>query len=158
SEYEPANRQLAAKVAELDRLVRERIEASQPKSPIETMRERARRGSPEPVLNPASRDPLDTRFSNATVRASLEFTGRAAGINVTFTGDYRAPPAYSVQLEGVTLEEALQQVLSANGLFYKVLNERTIQVIPDTVQNRARYEEQVIRTFYLSHADPQEVV
>src|SRR5690606_10786840 len=61
-------------------------------------------------------------------------------------------------LEGVTLEEALQQVLSANGLFYKVLNERTIQVIPDTVQNRARYEEQVIRTFYLSHADPQEVV
>src|SRR5690606_39516661 len=40
SEYEPANRQLAAKVAELDRLIRERIEASQPKSPIETMRER----------------------------------------------------------------------------------------------------------------------
>ena len=31
-------------------------------------------------------------------------------------------------------------------------------VIPDTVQNRARYEEQVIRTFYLSHADAQEMV
>ncbi len=158
SEYEPANRQLAAKVADLDRTIRERIEASQPKSPIASMRERARRVSPEPVLNPASREPLDVRFANASVRDILNFIGRATGINVTFTGDYRDPPGYSVQLEGVTLEEALQQVLSANGLFYKVLNERTIQVIPDTVQNRARYEEQVIRTFYLSHADPQELV
>lgn len=158
SEYEPANRQLAAKVAELDRLIRERIEASRPKSPIEVMQERARRSSVEPVLNPASREPLDVRFSNASVRDILNFIGRAAGINVTFTSDYRDPPAYSVHLEGVTLEQALQQVLSANGLFYKVLNERTIQVIPDTVQNRARYEEQVIRTFYLSHADPQEIV
>ena len=63
-----------------------------------------------------------------------------------------------MQLDNVTVEQALQQVLSANALFYKVLNERTILVIPDNVQNRAKYEEQVIRTFYLSHADAQEMV
>ena len=44
-------------------------------------------------------------------------------------------------------------MLSANALFYKVLNERTILVIPDTAQNRNRYEEMVVRTFYLSHAE-----
>ncbi len=158
SEYEPANRQLAAKVAELDRAIRDRIEASRPKARIEEMRERARRPSPESLLNPASRDPLDIRFTLASLRDILSFIGSASGINVTFTGDYRDPPAYSVQLEGVTLEEALQQVLSANAMFYKVLNERTILVIPDNVQNRARHEEQVIRTFYLSHADAQEMV
>ena len=158
SEYEPANRQLAAKVAELDRRILERIEAAKPAPPIEAMRERARRLSPEPLLNPASREPLDIRFTNASVRDILNFIGRATGINVTYTGDYRDPPGYTVRLDGVTLEDALQQVLSANGLFYKVLNERTIQVIPDTVQNRARHEEQVIRTFYLSHADAQEIV
>jgi general secretion pathway protein D len=158
SEYEPANRQLAAKVATLDRSIREKIEAARPPSRMDAMRERARRTSAEPILNPASREPLVFNFPSASVRDILNFIGAASGINVTFTGDYRDPPAYTVKLEGVTVEEALQQVLSANALFYKVLNERTILVIPDNVQNRAKYEEQVIRTFYLSHADAQEMV
>lgn len=158
SEYEPANRQLAARVADLDRTIRERIEASRPRSRIADMRDKARRLSPDPVLNPASRDPLNIKFTSASVRDILNFLGSSSGINVTFTGDYRDPTAYTVQLDGVTLEQALQQVLSANALFYKILNERTILVVPDNVQNRAKYEEQVIRTFYLSHADAQEMV
>jgi type II secretory pathway component GspD/PulD (secretin) len=158
SEYEPSNRQLAARVASLDQTIRDRIEAARPRSKMEDMRERARRSAAEPMLNPASRDPLIVNFPSASVRDILRFIGQSSGINVTFTGDYRDPPAYTVHLEGVTLEQALQQVLSANSLFYKVLNDRTILVIPDSVQNRAKYEEQVIRTFYLSHADPQEIV
>jgi len=159
SEYEPSNRQLTAKVADLDRAIRERIEAGRPRSRIADMRDKARRMSPEPILNPASRDPLNFKFGpSASVRDILNFIGAATAINVTFTADYREPPGYSVQLDGVTLEQALHQVLSANALFYKVLNERTILVIPDNVQNRAKYEEQVIRTFYLSHADAQEIV
>jgi general secretion pathway protein D len=158
AEYEPSNRQLAAKVATLDQTIRDRIEAARPRSKMEDMRDRARRASAEPILNPASREPLIVNFPSASVRDILRFIGSSSGINVTFTGDYRDPPAYTVHLDGVTLEQALQQVLSANGLFYKVLNDRTILVIPDNVQNRAKYEEQVIRTFYLSHADPQEIV
>jgi general secretion pathway protein D len=157
SEYDPSNRQAAAKVAEIDQTIRDRIEASRPKSPVQQMRERARQLSPEPVLNPASREPLDVRFTNASVRDILNFIGATSGINITFSQDYRDPAGYTVQLNGVTLQEALQQVLSANQLFYKVLNERTILVIPDTAQNRARHEEQVVRVFYLSHADATEV-
>jgi type II secretory pathway component GspD/PulD (secretin) len=158
SEYEPANRQLAAKAAELDRIIRERIEASRPRPKMDEMRERARRMTAEPVLNPASREPIDFKFNSASVRDILNFLGASSGINITYTADYRDPAGYTVQLDGVTLEQALKQVLSANALFYKVLNDRTILVIPDNVQNRAKYEEQVIRTFYLSHADPQEMV
>ncbi len=158
SEYEPANRQLGAKVTELDRVIRERIEASRPRSRIADMRDKARKMSPDPVLNPASRDPLNFRFTSASVKDILNFIGSSSGINVTFTSDYRDPAGYTVQLDGVTLEQALQQVLSANALFYKILNERTILVIPDNVQNRAKYEEQVIRTFYLSHAEAQDMV
>ena len=47
--------------------------------------------------------------------------------------------------------------MTANQLWYKVLNERTILVIQDTAQKRQQYEEQIIRTFYVSHADPQEI-
>jgi general secretion pathway protein D len=157
SEYDPSNRQLAARVVDVDRRIAEQIEASRPRPKIDVMRERARRMTPEPTLNPTSREPLDLHFTGS-VRDLLKFIADAFGINITFTGDYRDPPQYSIQISGVTLEQALQQVLSANALFYKVLNEHTILVIPDTAQNRNRYEEMVVRTFYLSHADAQDVV
>jgi len=157
SEYDPSNRQAAAKVAELDRIIRDRIEAARPKPAVEQMRERARQMSPQPELNPASREPLNFKFNAQSVREIMNFIGAASGINITFAQEFRDPPPYTVQLDGVTLEQALQQILSANNLFYKVLNPRTILVIPDTAQNRAKYEEQVVRVFYLSHADATEV-
>ena len=157
SEYDPTNRSIASKVAELDQTIRDRIEATRPKPALQAMRERARGLSPTPTLNPASKEPLDIKFTNASVRDILNFIGNASGINITFAADYRDPPAYSVQLSSVTLEEGLRQILSANTLFYKVINEHTILVIADTAQNRAKYEEQVVRTFYLSHADAVEV-
>ena len=45
----------------------------------------------------------------------------------------------------------------ANQLFYRVLNERTIIVAADNTQKRTQYEEQVIRTFFISHADATEL-
>jgi Flp pilus assembly secretin CpaC len=62
-----------------------------------------------------------------------------------------------VQLEGVTLNEALQQVMLSNQIFYKVLNERTIIIATDNTAKRQQYEEQVIKTFFISHADAVEL-
>lgn len=156
TEYDPTNRQAAFRVSELERAIRERIEASRPQPAIDQMRDRVRQARPTPVLNPASRAPLRIQFSDASLRDILNFIGSATGINVTYDRDFQDRP-YSIQLEGVTLEEGLNQILAANGLFYKVLNERTVIVIADTPQKRAQYEEQVIRTFYISHADVQEL-
>ena len=82
--------------------------------------------------------------------------GMSTGINVTFERDYQ-DRSYTIQLRGVTFEQALNQILAANQLFYKVINERTIMVIPDNAQKRALYEEQVIRTFFVSHMDATEL-
>jgi len=48
SEYDPSNRELAAHVNDLDHRLMAQIEASRPKPPIDTMRERARRLQSEP--------------------------------------------------------------------------------------------------------------
>jgi general secretion pathway protein D len=155
-EFDPTNRQIAFKIQELEKKLRETVEASRPKPTITQMREQARRTSAEPLLNPASREPLNLRFNNANLQDILNFIGNATGINITYDRDFQ-PRTYSVQLDGVTLEQALNQILSANQYFYKVLNERTIHVIPDTPPKRAQYEEQVIRTFFISHADATEL-
>src|SRR5262249_14354942 len=65
--------------------------------------------------------------------------------------------ATTVQLDGVTLEQALNQLMTMNQLSYKVISDRSIFVFPDTNIKHAQYDDQVIRTFYLSHADATEV-
>jgi type II secretory pathway component GspD/PulD (secretin) len=156
SEYDPTNRLVATKVLDMERRIRDLAEASRPRPSIQQMRDVARQQAP-PLLNPASRDPIDVVFNNASVRDILNSIGMAAGINITYERDFQDRP-YTVNLRGVTFEEALSQILSANTLFYKVINGRTIMVIPDNAQKRAAYEEQVIRTFFISHADATELV
>jgi len=156
-EYDPANRKAMLRAAEIDKELRERAEAARPRPAIETMRETARQRTAPPLLNPASRDPLEIRFSQAGSQDVLTFIGKATGINVIFESTFR-PAQITVDLTGLSLEEALNQVMAASNNFYKVVNPRTIMVIPDTPPKRAAYEEQVIRTFYLSHADATELV
>src|SRR3982751_2010705 len=71
----PSTPPAPAKVAELDRTIRERIEASRPKPAITQMRERARAASAEPILNPASREPLNMHFNNVSLRDILNAIG-----------------------------------------------------------------------------------
>jgi type II secretory pathway component GspD/PulD (secretin) len=154
-EFEPANRQLGAKAAELERQLRDRMEAATPRPEIEKLRQEARR-SVEPVLSPTNPEPLIVNLVNTSLREILAFIGNYSGINVTFDRDFQ-DRSITLRLEGVSLEQALQQIMIANQLFYKVLNERTIIVAADTTQKRTQYEDQVIRTFFVSNADATEL-
>src|SRR4029450_4569485 len=83
------------------------------------------------------------RFQQASLRDIFNFVGEATGINVTYDSTYQ-DRVYTVSAQEVTLEQALQQIASANGLFYKVMNPKTIMIIPDNAQKRAQYEGRVI--------------
>ena len=155
SQYDPTNRQISGKVSEMERRLRDLAEAQRPTPTIQQLQQAARQ-NPEPLLNPASRDPIDVVFNNASLRDILNSMGMSAGINVTYERDYQ-DRSYTIQLRGVTFEQALNQILAANQLFYKVINQQTIMVIPDNAQKRALYEEQVIRTFFVSHSDATEL-
>src|SRR5262245_52042018 len=119
SEYDVTNRQAAAKVTALDQIIRDRIEAQRPRPAIEQLRERARAASAEPLLNPTSRDPLRLQFRNTGIREILDALGTAAGINITY--DPTVPQtATSISFDGVTFEQAMQQIMAVNQLAYKV--------------------------------------
>ena len=155
-EFEPSNRQLAAKAAQVERTLRDRVEAATPPPDIERLRQQAAQRTVEPILSPTNPEPLVINFTNSSLRDILTFVGNVTGINVTFDRDFQDRPV-SLRLEGVSLVEALQQIMIANQLFYRVLNERTIIVAADSTQKRQQYEEQVIRTFFISHADASEL-
>ena len=153
-ELDATNRSAATRVIELEKVIRDRIEASRPKPRIDTLREEAR-AMGQPVINLKEKLPK-LSFNNTSLKGILDFIGISAGINVTYEATYRDVP-YTINLEDVTAEQALQQIMLANTLFYKIVNSKTIMVIPDNAANRSKYEDIVVRVFYLSHADAPEI-
>ena len=110
-----------------------------------------------PALNPASDDPISLSFPRETpVKDIYRALGNAFGINVLFDQAVK-DDRITIELRDVTAQQALERVMQAANHFYKVLDEKTIIVVPDNPQARRDYEDLVIRTFYLSNGDAEQV-
>ena len=156
-EFHPSSQEARAGIQRLEQTIRDRIEAARPVPAAEAMRQQARKQMAEPALNPASREPVVLKFQNRQIKEILDFLGDSTGINVAYDKDFAPTAPVSVNIDGVTLEEALQQILTVNGAYYKVLNPRSILVIADSVAKRNLYDEQAVQTFYLSSAEATEL-
>jgi general secretion pathway protein D len=110
-----------------------------------------------PQLNPASDQPISLNFPHDTpVKEIYRALGNAYGINILFDQAVK-DDRISIELKDVTAQQALERVMQAASNFYKVLDEHTIIVVPDNPQARRDYEDLVIRTFYLSNGDAEQV-
>src|ERR1044071_1188205 len=89
-------------------------------------------------------------------RSRFRALGNAFGINILFDQAVK-DDRITIELRDVTAQAALERVMQAAGHFYKPLDEKTIIVVPDNPQARRDYEDLVIRTFYLSNGDAEQV-
>ena len=80
-----------------------------------------------------------------------------ANVNVVFDPAFRATPI-TIELRNQTFDQALQSITASTQNFYRVTAPRTITIIPDTPAKRREYEEEIVRTFYLSNADLKETM
>jgi len=76
--------------------------------------------------------------------------GQLAGINVLFDPDY-TPRVINVDLNGVTLEEALEITALESKTFWRPVTQNTIFVAADTPAKRKELEQSVLKTFYLTN-------
>ena len=74
-----------------------------------------------------------------------------------FDPQFRDQPV-TIDLQNASVEEALTSLSTATRNFYRVTAQRTITVIPDTPAKRTEYEDEIVRTFYLSNADVKETL
>ena len=157
-EITSTDRVVQAKVSELERTIRERVEASRPKPRIDQLQQQARGINAPPLLNPADRTPLRVNFgAQSSLKDILNFIGVSTGININYDAQFVDKPYGPVNLEGVTIEEALNQVLSANQYYYKVTGPKTIIIIPDQPAKHQQYDDLVMRVFFINHADATEL-
>jgi general secretion pathway protein D len=107
-------------------------------------------------LAPIAQTPITLKLSE-DAKTIYESIGKLAGINVLFDPDYTSR-RIRVDLNGVTLEEALQITALESKTFWRPVTPNTIFVAADTPAKRKELEQSVIRTFYLSNlAQPNEL-
>jgi general secretion pathway protein D len=158
AELDPTNALALAKAQELDRRIREAIEAARAPARIDTLREQAGQTSAIPRLDP--RTPLPAmNFPNVAVRDLLRTISELTNINILYDRGLEnvLSQPYSLVVTETPLEDVLNQVLQANQLTYKVNSPRSIFIYQDTPQKRQQFEDIYLQTFYLSHADGAEI-
>jgi general secretion pathway protein D len=130
-------------------MIAERAQATQ--TDEQTVNESGQPGlaSAPPELKPLSRAPINLRMSN-DLKVVYDTIGKLAGITVIYDPDLQAR-RIPVDLNNVTLEQALDIVSLESKAFWKPVTENIILIAPDNTQKRRDYEEQVVRTFYLNN-------
>ncbi len=109
-----------------------------------------------PEIKPLSRAPINLKMSN-DAKIVFDLIGKLAGLTVIYDPDFPAR-RITVELNNVTMEQALEIVSLETKAFVKPVTENIIFVIPDQPQKRRDYEEQVVKTIYLSNTtQPQDI-
>ena len=127
------------------------------KTELESLIERTRDASPGTDLPAGLKLPASLVFREASSRDVFTALARFADVNLLFDPGYRDAPI-SIDLRNMTFQDAVRAVSATTQNFYRVTAPRAITVIPDTPEKRREYEEDVVRTFYLSNAEPKETI
>ncbi|MBP1628413.1 MAG: pulQ [Holophagaceae bacterium] len=125
---------------------------------IESVRQRGE-GKPTSTfeINPRSLESLDLNFSRKTsVREIFATLSKTTGVNILLHSSFQ-DSSISVDLRGLNFQRILDSLMLQNDLFYKVLDNNSIMIFKATPANRQQFENQVIKTFYLSSATADDV-
>lgn len=106
-----------------------------------------------PALAAAYQRVVSLEFRDAPLRSVFESISRVAGTNFVFDKDVRGDAKVTVFLRGVTVDEAMRVLLSAQSLDRKILNDSSVLIYPNTAQKQREHQELVTRSIYLANAD-----
>src|SRR3982750_2455526 len=132
-------------------------------APVLTPAERARQEMEKrinslegpPVLRPINSQISNLRINNQPARVLYESVGKLAGINVLFDPagiETAAGKNYNIDLNNVTLQEALNYVALQTHSFWKPISQNAIFVTQESDPKRQEYQDEVVRVFYIQNA------
>ncbi|MGA7884383.1 MAG: cohesin domain-containing protein [Acidobacteriaceae bacterium] len=106
-----------------------------------------------PELKPISSEPLTVHMV-ADTRVVYQTVGKLAGINVLFDPAYQSK-RIEVDLNNVTLYDALRIIAIQSGTFWRPVTGNTIFVAEDNRAKHTELDQQAVETFYLHNVAQQ---
>lgn len=147
-EYNPSNnlakleKRALLKIVSGDQKEQEKTWIEAIKEKTELSRSRLTKADEEKIsLKFTKKVPLENIFSTLA---------KMAGIDIIFDSGFKSSKL-AITLNDVTLTQALDRICLLKNLFYKLLDQKTIIIIPDTTAKRKVYDEQIIKNYYLSN-------
>lgn len=110
-----------------------------------------------PQLKPQFDRPVTLELRDANIKVVFEALSRATGINFILDKDIKPDTKASIFIKKARIEDAIDMVLSSNGLQRKMLAENTMLVFASTQQKQKDYQDLMIRSFYLSNTTAKQV-
>ncbi len=159
SQLSPASTEIDDALRNLRGALRTRVAVTTDgKTQLQSLIERTRDLAPAGLDLPAdAKLPDSLVFRDASSRDVFTALARFAGVSVVFDPAFRDAPL-TIDFRNSTLEQALAAVSASTRNFYRITAPRTLTIVPDTPAKRREYEEEVVRTFYLSNADLKETI
>jgi len=93
---------------------------------------------------------LNFMHDRVKLKAIFQALGKHAKINMLFDESFKDIP-YSVDLTDRTFEQALNSLCMATKNFHRIIDERSLIIVPDLPAKRIQYELTAVKTFYLSN-------
>src|SRR3989441_4710322 len=118
-------------------------------SPPNSLKRRLEQALGPVELAPISNSPITLKLTEDS-KVIYETVGKLAGINVLFDPDYTSR-RIKIELNGVSLEEALEIIAMESKTFWRPVTSNTIFVASDNPAKRKELEQSVIKTFYMTN-------
>lgn len=124
---------------------------------LSALEEKTAKPHADPQLSAALKRTLSIDFKDAALKQVFEIFSRTAPINFVFDKDVKGDQKTTVFLKGTTIKDALDVVLLTNQLEQRVLDRNTILIYPNTPAKLKDYQTLAVRSFFLAHADAEQV-
>lgn len=102
--------------------------------------------------------PVNLEFRDAKLSIVFEALSRASGLNFVIDKDVKGDTKTSIHIKDLSVNSALDLLVAQQALRRKVLADNTVLVYPNTPEKRKLYDEQIVKTFYLTHAEPKQAM
>jgi general secretion pathway protein D len=135
-------------------MIAERNRTNEPEAPVDHNQQPL--ASMPPEIKPLNRQPINLKMDN-DAKVALDTIAKIAGLTMVYDPDFPARRIH-VELNNVTLEQALEIVSLESKAVIRPITENTLFVYPDQTNKRRENEEEVVKTFYLSNVtQPQDI-
>jgi general secretion pathway protein D len=109
-----------------------------------------------PVKLKVTKDKIELKFTEAGLRSIFQTLAKHQQVNIIFDELFKDIPV-TIDIAGRQFEEAVGYLCLASKNFYRVIDEKTLIIVPDQPVKRIQYEQSVIKVFYLSNITAQDI-
>ena len=156
AQIDPTNFAAKGEAHRTEEMIKKQAHAGEEPKKVQPLEKQASEAAGPVELQPLSNTLITLRLTESSTNV-YKTVGRLAGINVLFDQDYK-PQKITVELNDVTLREALNTVALQTKTFWEAISSNSILVAADTASKRKEMQNSVMKTFYLRNvSNPTEL-